>query len=237
MISEWNPWHGCRKYSEGCVNCYVFRRDSGIGKNASIVMRNASFHLPIQKNANRYRIPPGAQLYTCMTSDFFIEDADYWRPEAWEMIRVRQDVTFFIFTKRIVRVAECLPPDWGDGYENVVLYCTMENQRQADIRLPVFQSLPLRHRRIICEPLLSAIDFHGRLDQHIEQVAAGGESGDRARLCRYEWVLQIQSQCIAADISFRFVQTGAFFEMNGIQYRIPRSQQHTQAKRAGINYK
>ncbi|MCK9303605.1 MAG: phage Gp37/Gp68 family protein, partial [Bacteroidales bacterium] len=25
--SVWNPWHGCTKYSEGCLHCYVYRRD------------------------------------------------------------------------------------------------------------------------------------------------------------------------------------------------------------------
>ena len=30
----WNPWHGCRKYSEGCERCYVYRRDESIGKDA-----------------------------------------------------------------------------------------------------------------------------------------------------------------------------------------------------------
>ena len=34
MIS-WNPWHGCKKYSEGCKNCYVYRMDIRYGKNPS----------------------------------------------------------------------------------------------------------------------------------------------------------------------------------------------------------
>ena len=23
MHDIWNPWHGCVKYSEGCMNCYI----------------------------------------------------------------------------------------------------------------------------------------------------------------------------------------------------------------------
>ncbi|MBE6038714.1 MAG: DUF5131 family protein, partial [Anaerofustis stercorihominis] len=23
-MSGWNPWHGCRKISDGCKNCYVY---------------------------------------------------------------------------------------------------------------------------------------------------------------------------------------------------------------------
>ena len=26
-LKSWNPWHGCRKYSEGCANCYMFVLD------------------------------------------------------------------------------------------------------------------------------------------------------------------------------------------------------------------
>ena len=53
--------------------------------------------------------------------------------------------------------------DWGMGYENVTVCCTMENQRRADERLPMFLELPIRHKQIICEPLLGPIDFHGML--------------------------------------------------------------------------
>lgn len=24
----WNPWHGCRKYSEGCDHCYMYYLDA-----------------------------------------------------------------------------------------------------------------------------------------------------------------------------------------------------------------
>ena len=47
-----------------------------------------------------------------------------------------------LFTKRIERLAECLPPDWGEGYENVIIGCTVENQDRADARLPLFLSCP-----------------------------------------------------------------------------------------------
>ena len=28
MEITWNPWHGCHKKSEGCLNCYMFRIDA-----------------------------------------------------------------------------------------------------------------------------------------------------------------------------------------------------------------
>lgn len=102
----------------------------------------------------RFRIPPGERVYTCFTSDFLVEEADGWRAEAWEMMRLRRDLEFFFITKRIGRLREQLPPDWGDGYENVTVGCTVENQAAADLRLPLFLETPLRHRVIVCAPLL-----------------------------------------------------------------------------------
>ena len=51
----------------------------------------------------------------CMTSDFFLEEADGWRDEAWEIMKIRSDVIFYLLTKRPERVEKCLPSDWGDG--------------------------------------------------------------------------------------------------------------------------
>ena len=234
----YNPWHGCHKYSEGCLNCYVYRRDESIGKDASVITRTASFDLPVQKKRNgEYRIPAGTHLYCCMTSDFFLEDADAWRPEVWNYIRTRSDLSFTIITKRIARFSECLPADWDEGYDNVEICCTMESQKQADLRLPLFLSLPIKHKAIICEPLLTDIDFHNLLNSSICQVTVGGESGDKARECRYDWVLHIRSQCLEAKVPFYFKQTGANFTKDGRNYRIARFNQLKQAAKAGINTK
>ncbi len=40
-MAIWNPWHGCHKISPGCANCYVYRLDESIGKDASIVSKQA----------------------------------------------------------------------------------------------------------------------------------------------------------------------------------------------------
>jgi protein gp37 len=73
----WNPWHGCHKFSEGCLNCYVYRRDTKVGRDASTVTKNQDFDLPVKtKREGGYRIEPNTRLYSCMTSDFFLPDAD-----------------------------------------------------------------------------------------------------------------------------------------------------------------
>lgn len=237
MSVSWNPWHGCRKVSEGCRNCYVYREDALYDKDSREVRRTAAFNLPVRRSRDgRFKVPAGEMVYTCFTSDFLLEEADPWRQEAWEMIRLRQDLRFLFFTKRIDRLHEVLPPDWGEGYENVVVGCTVENQAMADYRLPLFQELPLRHRIVICAPLLGPLDLRRHLTPQIELVSAGGESGPKARICDYDWVLSLRDQCVAAGTAFRFHQTGARLLKDGRTYRIPRRFQHSQARKAGIDY-
>ena len=158
----WNPWHGCRKISPGCLNCYVYRRDAEFGKDSSIITRTSSFDLTIRRNRKGiYKLQPeGECVYTCMTSDFFVEGADEWKPEIWKMIRERSDLHFAIITKRIHRFQVGLPEDWGEGYDHVTICCTCENQNRADFRLPAFLNLPIRHRTLIHEPMLEQIEKH-----------------------------------------------------------------------------
>ena len=185
----------------------------------------------------RYKVPPGEMVYTCFTSDFLVEEADAWRAEAWEMIRIRSDLRFFFITKRIDRLMQVLPPDWGGGYENLAVGCTVENQAMADYRLPFLLDAPLRHKLVICAPLLGPLDIARYLVPGIEEVSVGGESGNEARPCNYDWVLSIRRQCVAADIPFVFHQTGARLVKDGRLYRIRRPYQHSQARKAGIDYK
>ena len=152
------------------------------------------------------------------------------------MSRERGDFAFITPPKRTDRFGVALPADWGNGYDHVAIACTIENQEQLDHRLPIFKSLPIRHRLLFCAPLLGPLDFHGLLDRDIDEVSVGGESGPDARGCDYDWVLDIRRQCIAQGVSFNFHQTGALLRKAGRLYRIRREFQHTQARRAGIDY-
>ena len=75
------------------------------------------------------------------------------------MIKERADCTFLFLTKRIERFAACIPADWADGYDNVVVCCTIENQQNADKKLPVFGALPIKHRCITAQPLIGPVDM------------------------------------------------------------------------------
>ncbi|MDE6369492.1 MAG: phage Gp37/Gp68 family protein [Muribaculaceae bacterium] len=238
-MPTWNPWHGCHKISAGCKHCYVYREDAAFGASlpSSEVRRTSSFALPVKRDRHKnWKFPAGTEFALCFTSDFLIEEADGWRSEIWDIIRMRSDCRFFFFTKRIDRLAQCLPDDWGEGYDNVAIGCTIENQDRADYRLPIFLNAPIRHRLIIAAPLLERIDLRPYLDlAKIEQVSLGGESGKYARPLDFDWVLDMHRQCREAQVPFYFHQTGTYLIKDGRQYYIPRPLQHSQAKKAGLN--
>ncbi|MCQ2974112.1 MAG: phage Gp37/Gp68 family protein [Bacteroidales bacterium] len=240
IYADWNPWHGCTKISPGCKYCYVYRQDEMYGSDiaSSLCRKTANFNLPIKRKRDKsWKIESGRIVFTCFTSDFLLKDADDWRPECWQMMKQRKDLYFFFFTKRIDRFLDCIPDDWGDGYENVIVGCTIENQDRADFRLPIFKSLSIKHKTIIVAPMIDEIDLSAYLDNSIEEVSVGGESGINARPCNYDWILKIREQCISHDIPFRFHQTGAFFIKDGHTYRIHRKYQLSQAHKANIDYK
>ena len=240
MHDIWNPWHGCRKCSEGCENCYMYFLDRMREQDGSRIYRTKNgFRYPLQKNREgKYKVKSGEMIRVCMTSDFFLEEADAWRDEAWSVMRERKDVKFFLLTKRPERVASCLPYDWGDGWENVFFNVTCENQKRADERIPILFELPFKHKGIMTAPLIGPVDIGTYLAAgQIEQVMCGGENYDGSRPCHYEWVKLLSDQCRAFDVTFNFIETGTCFVKDGKTYRIPNKRtQSQQAFRSGLSY-
>lgn len=236
-MSLWNPWRGCKRVSEGCLHCYIHKGDARRGVDTSVVRKTDAFYRPIEKKKNgEYKMKGGQRVYVCFQSDFLIEEADPWRQECWEMIRERQDLHFLFLTKRIDRFSQCVPSDWGDGYSNVTVCCTIENQIRATERLQRFKDLKIPHKQIVCQPLLEQITIEPYLDE-IECVVVGGESDRDARVLDYGWVLDIRQQCINQNVEFQFRQCGTNFLMNGTMYRLQTKNLISQARKASIDWK
>ena len=234
-MAAWNPWRGCHRCSEGCRFCYIHKGDARRGVDTNEVVRTIGFDAPVARKKNGvYRMKSGL-VYLCFSSDFLLPDADSWRGACWDMIRERTDCQFLFLTKRIERFMDCVPADWGRGYDNVIVGCTVENQTRADERLSIFQSLPIRHRNIICQPMISAIDLEQYLDG-VELVVAGGESDRYARPLDYAWVLSLREQCVRKRVAFSFRQCGTHFIKDGKRYTIPVRNLGAQARKAGIDY-
>ena len=77
----WNPWHGCTKVSPGCKFCYMYRDKVKYGQEGKFVERSKTkFKDPLKWKESRL-------IFTCSWSDWFIKEADEWRPDAWDIIR------------------------------------------------------------------------------------------------------------------------------------------------------
>lgn len=233
---NWEPWTGCYKASEGCDNCYFYGPNAKrYGQNT--IQKTDKFNWPIRTNKKgEYNIKGDKILSTCFATDFFLPEADEWREEAWAMIKQRNDIEFLILSKRIERFEIGLPSDWGQGYENVNIGCTVETQSLADQRLPLFLEFPIKRRFIACSPLLEAIDLQPYLNG-VEHVTVSGESGREARECNYEWVKQIRDQCADSETTFWFKSTGSLFRHEGELTKINPFKQGAAAKEFNIDIK
>ena len=209
----WNPWHGCKKVSPGCKNCFVYKMDRRYGRDTTIIEKGKTTYELKDKNC-----PPGSLVKLCFSSDFFIEEADAWRDGCWDFIRRRSDCRFVMTTKRPERIKECVPLDWDDGWEHVYLSISIENQEMADIRLKHFLEAPVKHREVFCSPLIGPISLGKYLDTGlIKCVNVGGEMAPKAdvRPIEYEWVKNLYLEAKERNIEFYFHQSGSMFLKDG----------------------
>ena len=206
----WNPWHGCHHVSCGCDNCYMFQQKRQYGQDPDIVVRSkTTFAAPL-----RWKDP--ARVFTCSWSDFFIAEADAWRPEAWEIIRRTPHLTYQILTKRPSRIANHMPDGWAsDPWVHVQLGTSIESRKylhRADVlcRTPGLKFLSL-------EPLLEDL---GDIDLGlIGWVIVGGESGPNRRPFEIAWLERIADRCARFGVPLFVKQDSAM--KPGQQGRIP----------------
>ena len=152
-------------------------------------------------------------------SDLFHEDVPVsFIKDVFRVMRECPQHTFQILTKRPDRMAAEAPLQ---ALPNVWLGTSVENQEQADKRIPHLLRCPAAVRFLSCEPLLGAIRLpldHGTncdeaaCEQHrrrlISWVIAGGESGPGARPCDVAWIRSIVGQCRDAGVPVFVKQLG-----------------------------
>lgn len=201
---------------------YALDEKRGVAASSNEVRLTKAMKYPVSKfRDGSYKVKSGEKLRVNMTSDTFLEEADPWRDEMWDIIRQRPDVIFWLLTKRPERIADHLPDDWGDGWENVMLNITCENQAMCDKRVPLLLSLPSKHKGICAAPLLEAIDFKEALASgQIEEISCGGENYNHPRPCCLSWVQQIAFDCRQFGVNFCWYETGTNFWVAGKNYWI-----------------
>lgn len=207
----WSPWHGCRKKSSGCRYCYMYRNKERYGQDPTTVVKSKSmFNAPLKWKEPKL-------IFTCSWSDFFIEEADGWRSEAWEIIKNTPQHTYQILTKRPERIREHLPDDWGDGYDNVWLGVSVEDNKVKH-RINTLAEIPAKVRFISAEPLIGELNLIPEatiLNDKIDWIVIGGESGNeigkhRYRPAKLEWFEHIIHVCLQTEVSVFVKQMGTY---------------------------
>jgi protein gp37 len=166
------------------------------------------------------------------------------RKRLFALIDATPNLDWLLVTKRPENIRRMWPTEEGyrEGRDrgpsiriprrNVWLLTSVENQEQADKRIPEL----LKCRDLVpvlglsCEPLLGRVDLGCvawplvnarpiddfsdgfdalRFDGGIDWVIVGGESGPNARPCNINWVRSIVCQCDAADVACFVKQLGS----------------------------
>lgn len=193
--ATWNIARGCSKVDADCKFCYMYRQSlNGTRYTPNQVIRTKTvFNLPM-------KLATPSKIFTSSLTDFFHEDIDSYRDEAWDIIRQCPEHTFQILTKRPERINNCLPKDWGEGWNNVWLGTSIGSQESIH-RMKQLADVPAQVRFLSLEPLhgpvkLSEATFYSAYDW----VIVGGESGNengkyRYRPCELKWIEDIVADC------------------------------------------
>lgn len=170
----WNPWQGCHKIAAGCANCYMYRDKKRFGQNPDIVIRSKdrTFYAPIDWDKESKGI--SEKVFVCSWSDFFIEEADKWRREAWSIICNTPRFNYIIPTKRPKNILARLPNNWDKGYSNVWLGVSISTNDDLWM-VEELLKIPTAHRWISIEPQLEYIDM---IDILYGKARPGGDPND-----------------------------------------------------------
>lgn len=230
--SSWNPWVGCSHAGPGCDHCYAeaqnkFRKWNGgaWGNTAPRqVTGTQTWRDPLkwEDKACAGRVGKDGRRWLVFAGDLCdifdqLGNKDA-RIRMWDLFRRTPHLTWMILTKRPQHITRFLPPDWGEGYSNVWLGATVENQENGYPRIEALRCVPATLRFISCEPLLE--DLPDLNLTGIHWVIVGGESGPEARPFDIEWARTIKRQCEVFSKTFFFKQLGAVPRQSGEPYEL-----------------
>jgi protein gp37 len=208
-----NPWIGCTKVSPACDHCYAEAYDKrysgGIHWGAKAARRRTgtdNWRKPLRWNKQAALDGVRPRVFCASLADVFDNAVPAeWRADLWKLIRDTPNLDWLLLTKRPQNIAKMLPDDWGSGYANVWLGTTVENQTEADRRIPHLLSVSAAVKFLSCEPLLGRVDLSGYL-HGLSWAITGGESGPEFRHAEPDWFRLMRDQCAAANVPFLFKQ-------------------------------
>ena len=208
----WNPVTGCSKISQGCAHCYaetMTRRLQGMGQSKY----NNGFHVTLHPESLNEpgKIIEPSTFFVCSMSDLFHREVPFqFIDNVMVTIENLRQHTFQILTKRPQRMNEYFMIGKRDVPYNAWIGTTVEHPHYK-WRIEELRDIETDSVKFLsCEPLLEDL---GELDlTGIDWVIVGGESGNKARPMRKEWVLNIMRQCKTQEVPFFFKQWGTWGE-------------------------
>jgi protein gp37 len=186
----------------------MFRDQIRFGRDPTEIVRTKTWGEPLRWQRKAAAAGQTEFVFTCSWSDWFHEDADAWRPEAWAIVDRCRNLIFQILTKRPERIEAHLPSDWKSGYPNVWLGVSVERNEYC-WRADILRTIPVKTRWVCAEPLLgplTALDLAG-----IHWLVIGGESGPDWRPMDLEWVRQLRDKCQQGRVPLYFKQTNGLY--------------------------
>ncbi|ANS03299.1 hypothetical protein [uncultured Mediterranean phage uvDeep-CGR2-KM19-C37] len=213
---------GCTKVSPGCKNCYAegiadrYGWDAWGASGARRTFGKKRWQEPLKWNRAAEAAGVRKKVFASSMCDNF-EDHPVVATELkklWPLIERTPWLDWQLLTKRANRIAECLPKNWGDGWPNVWLGVSIENDEYA-WRADRLREVPAAIRFVSYEPALGPLDSLN-LDG-ISWAIYGGESGPRFRPHSLEWARSMRDRCKAAGTAFFYKQSPNRFTERGTQ--------------------
>jgi protein gp37 len=217
-----NPWIGCQHVSPGCDHCYAeaqnaFRKWNGgtWGPHAPRKRTSESYWKePIKWNteARAFKREQGRRprVFCASLADVFDNQVPpAWREDLFALIRECRRLRWLLLTKRPQNIVKMLPSDRGDGYHNVWLGVTAEDQNWFDRRWQLLQKIPAAIKFISYEPALGPLRLpkHGSVP---DWLISGGESGPSARPMNPRWVRDVIADCRLRGVTPFHKQWGTY---------------------------
>lgn len=215
-----NGWHGCTKVSAGCRNCYAETLSKRWGRKIwgpqaeRMILSDANWKKPLTWDKQARAAGRQDRVFAFSMADVFEDrrDLDAPRQRFFQLVEDTPNLMWLILTKRPELMNTLTPEHWGQmGWpDNTCAMTSVENQEQADIRIPYLLQVPAPYLALSMEPLLGEVILRADYLSEISWVITGGESGHGARPMHPAWVRSIRDQCVQAGVAFHFKQHGEF---------------------------
>jgi protein gp37 len=225
--TTWNPVTGCSPISAGCEHCYARRMATRLRGRCgypaddpfAVTVHTDRFCDPL-----RWRKP--RRIFVCSMGDLFHEEVPREAiSNVFTMASACPRHVFQILTKRPNRMrsmVDRMMRESGGGIRrpptNVWLGVTVENQQEADVRVPALLEIPAATRFVSVEPMLGPVNlfqvarpnyydespygWRDWLPRKLHWVICGQETGPSARPCDPAWVERMSDQCVDLGIPF-----------------------------------